>query len=85
MGCSFTKEELEGKETIFDKGAKVSYRLSKRLRKINCRTEMEESQTAISENVKRVENQELPNKTEVELNEILKNHFFFYSLSLDER
>lgn len=47
MGCSFTKEELESKENIYDKEGRAASRLSKRLRKINCRTEMEESQVHI--------------------------------------
>ena len=39
MGCNFIKEEMmDIKEGDIDKPTKVTARLSKRLRKINCRT-----------------------------------------------
>lgn len=84
MGCNFSQDDKE-KDNIYDRGDKITGRLSKRLRKINCRSEIEENQTLITENVEQIEAAEFSIKSENELNSILKNHFFFYSLSADER
>lgn len=55
MGCSFNKDELDTKGALFEKGDKIVGRLSKRLRNINSRSEMEENDGSITENVKRIE------------------------------
>ena len=68
MGCSFTQEEEKlTPDSLDERVDKAAGRLSKRLRKINCRSEVESISTSISENVKKVKGEELSPVAEAEI------------------